>query len=47
MYCAYCGKQIQDNNNFCPYCGKEKADNSGYLFSNEKTIIFFLHGMWG
>lgn len=22
MLCPYCGKQVEENNNFCPYCAK-------------------------
>lgn len=29
MFCAHCGKEIDDNLNFCDYCGKSTAEDSG------------------
>jgi RNA polymerase subunit RPABC4/transcription elongation factor Spt4 len=27
MFCANCGKQLQDSSNFCPYCGTKKGSS--------------------
>ena len=26
MYCKYCGREIEDQDQFCPYCGKEQIE---------------------
>lgn len=34
MFCAYCGKKINDEANFCPYCGSKLKDRS----PDEKSV---------
>lgn len=38
MFCAYCGKKINDEANFCPYCGAKlrNAEANNTVMQNDK-----------
>lgn len=47
MFCAYCGKEIKDNEKFCAFCGakindgessEEDSEMKGNIISNDESI---------
>ena len=47
MFCAYCGRQIDDKSKYCPYCGV-KVINPGVFkkpSAKNKVLAFFGFGL--